>query len=153
MVIRLAETSDLSDWRVVAWNVAELFGNPMMADDPEFIDYATRKIKQREAIAAVNRETNECVGFIAFSRHYNRITWLGVLDSCRCKGIGSELLKAALKELDASKEISVVTFREGYLPGQPARHLYIKHGFRDVGNTILDPLGNERCKLTLYPDC
>ena len=149
MLVRLAEIKDLCDWRAVANDVAEIFGNPVMADDPEFLDYAERKIVQKEAFAATDNETGKCVGFIGISRHFNRITWLGVLEEYRNQGIGSKLLKTALEELDFSKEITVETYRENYLLGQPARHVYMKHGFIEIDNTLFDHLGNERCKLAI----
>ena len=148
MTIRLAESADMEDWRVVAGNVAEIFGNPIMADDPEFIDYAQRKIQQGEAIAVGDDESGRCVGFIGFSRHFNRITWFGVLEAHRNRGLGSALLRRALDELDASKAITVETYRDDYPPGQSARHVYEKHGFELVDNALYDHLGNERCKLS-----
>ena len=148
-MIRLAEMADMRDWRAVAADVAEIFGNPVMADDPEFIDYAQRKIQQREAIAAMDDEGGECVGFIGFSRHFNRITWFGTLARSRNRGLGGQLLRAALDELDPSKDITVETYREDYLPGRPARHVYMKHGFVEIDDTLFDHLGNERCKLSI----
>lgn len=151
MFIRLAGTEDFFDWKIVAENVADIFGNPIMANGPEFIDYAERKIKQGEAIAAVDNETGKCVGFIGFSRHHNRITWFGVIEDCRNKGVGSKLLQAALDELDFSKEITVETYKDDYTLGKPARHVYMKHGFVEVDNTLSDHLGNERSKLAISP--
>jgi len=48
------------------------------------------------------------------------------LDIYRNKGIGTKLLEMALNEMDNTKEITVETYRENYIPGQPARH-YIKN--------------------------
>ncbi|MDR0272837.1 MAG: GNAT family N-acetyltransferase, partial [Clostridiales bacterium] len=141
MVTRLAEINDLPAWKNVAANIAEIFGNPGMADDPKFIDYAERKIEQREAIAAVGGETGECVGFIGFSRNFNRITWFGVLEKFRGNGIGDKLFQLALSKLDSSKEITVETFRDNYMPGLPARRLYLKHGFSETENNLFDSLG------------
>jgi len=93
MNIRFAKPYELDEWRVVAKDVSEIFGSPKMADDPEFIDYAERKITQKEALTAFDETTGKCVGFIGFSRHFNRVTWLGVLESYRNQGIGSKLLK------------------------------------------------------------
>ena len=149
MCVRLAETNDLSDWRIVANDVAEIFGNPVMADDPEFLDYAERKMAQKEVFTAIDSRTGKCIGFIGLSRHFNRITWFGVLNEYRNQGIGSKLLKTALNELDSSKEITVETYRENYSLGQPARHVYMKHGFIEIDNTLFDHLGNERCRLAI----
>jgi len=151
MFIRLAETQDTDDWKIVAENVADIFGNPIMAKDPEFIEYMRSKIDQKGAITMVDEQTGKCIGFIGISYHFNRITWFGVLESHRNKGVGSQLLQTALDRLDTSKEITVETYRDDYLPGLPARHVYIKHGFMEIDNTLFDHLGNERCKLAIFP--
>jgi GNAT superfamily N-acetyltransferase len=149
MVIRFAEENELKKWKVLAKDVAEIFGNPTMDTDNEFIDYAIRKIKQKEALIAVDDMDKEFFGFIGFSRHFNRITWFGVLERYRNKGIGSKLLETALKELDKTKEITVETYRGNYIPGQPARYVYKKYGFIETENNLFDSFGNERCKLSI----
>jgi len=112
MIIRFAEENEFEKWKILAKDVAEIFGNPTMDTDPEFIDYAQRKIKQKEALIAVDDMNNDFYGFIGFSRHFNRITWFGVLEKHRNKGIGSKLLETALNELDKTKEITVETYRK-----------------------------------------
>jgi ribosomal protein S18 acetylase RimI-like enzyme len=151
MIIRLAKDEEIQKWQIVAKDVAEIFGNPIMANDQEFIDYAHRKIKQKEAFIATDDLNNDFMGFIGFSRNFNRITWFGVLEKYRNIGIGSKLLEKALSELDQSKEITVETYRENYIAGQPARHVYFKHGFKEIVNNIFDHLGNERSKLAISP--
>jgi ribosomal protein S18 acetylase RimI-like enzyme len=120
-----------------------------MDTDTEFIDYAKRKIEQKESLIAVDDMDKEFFGFIGFSRHFNRITWFGVLEKYRNKGIGSKLLEMALKELDKTKEITVETYRENFIPGQPARYVYKKYGFIETENNLFDSFGNERCKLSI----
>jgi ribosomal protein S18 acetylase RimI-like enzyme len=152
LVIRFAEENELSKWKIVAKNVAVIFGNPIMDEDPEFIDYAQRKIKQKEAIIATDDENEKFYGFIGFSKHYNRITWFGVLEKYRNMGIGYKLLEKAIDEMDKTKEITVETYRENYVPGEPARHIYKKFGFKETENNLFDNFGNERCKLTKFPN-
>ncbi|MDR2931709.1 MAG: GNAT family N-acetyltransferase [Oscillospiraceae bacterium] len=149
MLIRNAQLGDFGGWIWVASDVADIFGNPTMANDLEFIDYAERKIRQNEAITAFDETAGKCVGFIGFPRHYSRITWFGVLEAYRNQGIGSDLLKTALCKLYHSVGITVETYRENYIPGLPARHVYLKHGFKEIDNTLFDGFGNERCKLVL----
>jgi GNAT superfamily N-acetyltransferase len=151
MLLRSAELSDMNEWKKVATDVAEIFGHLGMPNDPEFIEYAERKKKKKEAITAVDTETEECVGFIGFSRNVNRITWFGILEKSRSQGIGGRLLETALKELDYSKDITVETFREDYVLGKPARNIYFKHGFVEIDNSLFDYIGNERCKLAILP--
>ena len=149
MIIRFAEENELEKWKILAKDVAEIFGNPTMDNDPEFIDYAQRKIKQKEALIAVDDKNSEFFGFIGYSKHFNRITWFGVLEKYRNKGVGSKLLEKALNELDKTKEITVETYRENYIPGQPARYVYKKYGFMEIEHNLFDNLGNERCKLSI----
>ena len=151
MVVRFAKTEELAKWQIVAKDVAQIFGNPNMANDPEFIEYAQRKINQKEAYIAVDDSDEKFYGFIGFSNHFNRITWFGVLKEHRNKGIGSKLLEKAIEELDKTKEIIVETYRKDYEPGKPARHTYEKHGFKETENNLYDHLGNERAKLVITP--
>jgi ribosomal protein S18 acetylase RimI-like enzyme len=149
MIVRFAKENELEKWKKLAKDVAEIFGNPNMDTDIEFIDYAKRKINQKEAFIAVDDMDKEFFGFIGFSKHFNRITWFGVLEKYRNNGIGSKLLEMALKELDKTKEITVETYRENYIPGQPARYIYKKYGFIETENNLFDSFGNERCKLSI----
>jgi ribosomal protein S18 acetylase RimI-like enzyme len=151
MEIRSAVETDFEDWRLVAENVKFIFRNPVMDEYPAFLEYAFRKLKQNEVFTACDESAQQCVGFIGFSRHFNRITWFGIYDTYRNRGIGTLLLTKALKELDPSKPITVETFRSDYAPGQPARHLYFKMGFQEVDDTLFDDLGNEICKLAILP--
>jgi GNAT superfamily N-acetyltransferase len=151
MVISLAKPEEIMKWQTVAKDVAEIFGNLNMPNDPEFIEYAKRKISQREAYIAIDEFDKEFYGFIGFSKHFNRITWFGVLKEHRNKGIGSKLLEKAIDELDKTKDITVETYRENYEPGKPARYTYEKHGFKETENDLYDHFGNERAKLVISP--
>ncbi|MDY3994835.1 MAG: GNAT family N-acetyltransferase [Candidatus Onthovivens sp.] len=53
----------------------------------------------------------------------------------RREGIASILLRKALNELDARREIMVSTFRENDEKGIAARALYRKFGFQEGGLT------------------
>lgn len=151
MLIRWATQSDKASWIELAKNVAHIFGNINMPNDRDFHEYMNGKLSKYEALIAVDRMTNECLGIIGFSRTYNRITWFGVFEKHRRKGIGSKLLKCALNQLDNSKEITVETYREDYELGIPARNVYHENGFVDVDNNIFDHLGNPRCKMVIKP--
>ena len=131
MLIRWATINDKKDWQTVAAAVAEIFGAPDMPESASFLEYMDSKIDKYEALVAVDRMSSECLGFIGFSRTNNRISWFGVLENERGRGIGSRLLKTALRQLDTTNEITVTTFREDYQPGLPARVVYSKFGFSD----------------------
>lgn len=132
MLIRWANENDLDAWCTLATEVSQIFQHPGdMGTDPEFIAYAQSKVSKYEALTAVDYMSGENVGFIGFSRTNNRISWFAVSEKYHNRGIGGRLLKTALRHLDATREISVITFCDDYLPGVPARALYIKYGFID----------------------
>lgn len=151
MLIRPAVQGDKASWIELAKNVAHIFGSESMPYDKEFHEYIDIKISKHEAVIALDRRTQEAMGIIGFSRGNNRISWLGVLEKHRGKGIGSKLLECAINQLDSTKEITVITFQKDSELGIPARRVYEKFGFEDVDTSILDPLGNPRAKMARKP--
>lgn len=151
MLIRWATKNDIQVWTDLANDVALIFGNPTMANDKDFIEYMNSKLSKFEALIAVDRMSGSCLGIIGFSRTHNRITWFGVFEKYRGRGIGTKLLLTALRHLDSKKEVTVETFRDGYPAGLPARSVYCKVGFVDIDNTITDHMGNFRCKMAIAP--
>jgi len=51
-------------------------------------------------------------------------------------------MEKAINEFDKSKIITVETYRENYIPGKPARHLYKKYGFEEIENDLFDNFRN-----------
>lgn len=149
MLIRWTTKDDKPAWIQLADNVADIFGNPNMPHDKDFHEYMDGKLSKFESLIAVDRMSGNCLGIIGFSRTYNRITWFGVFEQYRGRGIGTRLLKTALRHLDNTKEITVETYREDFTDGLPARTVYHKAGFVDTDNTIYDHLGNPRCKMVI----
>ena len=132
MLIRWATEKDLPMWSALATEVSPTFGySGKMGTDPEFLSYAQSKVNKYEALTAVDYISGGNMGFIGFSRTNNRISWFAVFEKYRTKGVGGRLLKTALRQLDAAREISVTTFCDGDLPGAPARAIYSKFGFAD----------------------
>jgi len=149
MLIKEVTEEDISIWLKLAAEVEPIFQGSMV-NNKEFHDYMKGKISKKEAFMALDRtENNELMGIIGFSRTYNRITWLGVFEKYRSKGVGSKLLEIALRQLDKTKEITVTTYRDEYNPGKPARHVYHKFGFVDFDNTVFDDQGNPRCLMRM----
>ena len=151
MLIRFATEDDIPSWVVLAKHVSPIFRAPEMATDEAFHTYMHSKVSKSEALIAVDIKTGNCQGIIGFSKTHNRITWFGVYEMYRRTGIGSHLLESALNELDRTQNITVETFREGYEPGEPARHLYSKYGFVNLDNNLVDVLGNPICQMVLKP--
>ena len=101
MLIRWATENDLPAWSGIATELSVVMRHPAdMGKDPEFISYAKSKASKYEALTAVDYISNQNMGFIGFSRTFNRITWIGVSEKFRGKGAGSRLLKTALRQLD-----------------------------------------------------
>ncbi|MDR1262158.1 MAG: GNAT family N-acetyltransferase [Oscillospiraceae bacterium] len=149
MLIRWATENDLPDWYALATEVSPIFRHPAdMGKDPEFISYAESKASKYEALTAVDYISGVNMGFIGFSRTYNRITWFGVAGQYRGRGAGRRLLKTALRQLDHTKPITVETFREGYEPGVPAKNLYRKVGFVETESGLTGPHNLPTCRMT-----
>jgi len=119
-----------------------------MGADPEFVAYAKSKASKNEALTAVDYRSGSNMGFIGFSRTNNRISWFGVFEKHRKKGVGSRLLKTALRQLDHTKPITVETFPEGYEPGAPAKRMYRKFGFVETESDLTGPFDLPVCRMT-----
>jgi ribosomal protein S18 acetylase RimI-like enzyme len=152
MEYSFAKPDDLSKWLEVADDVGEIMRIPDMRNDLNFLEYAKRKLEQNDAIMAYDGDDKKCAGFVGFSRHNNSITWLGVVGEYRNKGVGSRLLSAALGELNRDRKITVNTYPKDYLPGQPARKLYFKHGFVETTGEIFEHDGLEMVELSIMPN-
>lgn len=148
VLIRWATDGDLPAWYALATEVSPIFRHPAdMGKDPEFISYAKSKAGKYEALTAVDYVSGSNIGFIGFSRTNNRITWFGVSEKYRCRGVGSRLLKTAMRQLDPMKPITVETFPEGYAPGIPAKNLYRKFGFMETESDLIGPHDLPICRM------
>jgi GNAT superfamily N-acetyltransferase len=144
MQVELATPEIIPAWVELSREVELLFEGAM-AEDKGFHEFMHRKIAQQDAfIVRDEANSNELMGLIAVSRTNNAISWFAVSEKHKRKGIGSRLLENAIKELDNTNEISVVTFREDNQQGIPARKLYKKFGFRDFDTGIFHK-GKPRC--------
>jgi diadenosine tetraphosphate (Ap4A) HIT family hydrolase/ribosomal protein S18 acetylase RimI-like enzyme len=150
MLFRFATEADLSVWYALATEVSPIFRHPAdMGKDAEFIAYAQSKAGKYEALTAVDYMSGANVGFIGFSRTHNRITWLGVSEKYRGRGVGSRLLKTALRQLDNTKPITVETYPDGYAAGIPAKNLYRKFGFVETESNFVGPHDLPICRMTV----
>lgn len=150
MLIRWVVKEDKSSWSHLAGTVAHLFDSPDMATDEGFLNFMDSKIKKFEALCAIDRISGRILGIIAFSRTYNRISWFAVQSDQRQKGIGTRLLATALRNLDNTKDISVITFTDDHIGGEGARKIYKNADFVDLGD-VIDDQGNKRCKMMRLP--
>lgn len=90
------------------------------------------------------------MGIIAFSTKKNCITWFGVCERYRRRGVGSSLLTCAINQLDHDKEIKVPTFRDTHTHAQAARGIYAKFGFTVTDNNFFQD-NQPRCLMTITP--
>jgi ribosomal protein S18 acetylase RimI-like enzyme len=146
MLVRFATIQDKPEWVKLAGTVAELFNSPNMAEDETFHLYMDSKINKSEALAAIDTMSGTCLGMIGFSRTNHRISWFAVQPDQRGKGIGKRLLDTALRQIDQTKDVTVITFTADHEGGQAARTVYQKAGFIDTG-VFEDEQGNKRCTM------
>ena len=62
MLIRWLTVKDKSAWQQLAGTVAELFDSPNMPFEQSFLSNMDSKITNHEALIAVDRISNECLG-------------------------------------------------------------------------------------------
>jgi ribosomal protein S18 acetylase RimI-like enzyme len=144
MIIEIATNEIIPVWDDLAREVEPLFEG-RMAGVKEFREFQERKIAQKEAILAKD-SSGTIMGIIAISHHNNGISWFATLIKYRGKGVGNALLSYAINDLDQSKEICVITFKETDPGGLPARRLYHKFGFEEINNNYFAE-GHYRCLM------
>lgn len=150
MNIEVASKDIIPEWIGLAREIESIFQGSM-ADNEVFNKFMLRKIEKKEAFIIRNKkQSNELMGLITISHNYNRISWFAVFEKYRKMGVGSKLLEYALNELDAKKEVTVITFREDYKEGIPARRTYQKFGFEDYNTTIYSD-GHPRSLMKKLP--
>ena len=100
-----------------------------------FSEYTKTKIAQKEAIMATH-DDGSCLGFAAFSKKHNRITFFAVTHSADPHIVGEALLSAALAHLNRAIPLSI------RLIASPApwiahhKSLLIRAGFQPAGDTL-----------------
>ncbi|ADL50805.1 hypothetical protein [Clostridium cellulovorans] len=87
---------------------------------------------------AINDNSKKSMGIVAFSRTYNRITFLGVFEEFDFLNVGAKLIDFALKQLDCSKHITANVLRGNIEPLQKEKHLYETFGFIEYDNSIFE---------------
>src|SRR4030042_3041144 len=146
MQVEKATTDIIPAWEELAREVEPLFEG-RMGGEKEFREFMIRKIAQQDAFFIRDHShSDNLLGLIAVSHHNNAISWFAVFEKHRGKGIGTMLLAYAIKDMDQTREISVIAFKEDNKKGLPARRLYQKFGFKDFDNNFIHD-GNRRCLM------
>lgn len=91
MLIKALNSDYIPQWLELAKEMESIFQAPM-AKDKNFLDFIRSKIKKKEVFMALDRmNPDNIMGIIAFSKSKNCISWFGVFEKYRRRGIGTRL--------------------------------------------------------------
>lgn len=136
MEIRVARPQDLTAWVGLVDPIRQVF--PGLETDEAMEGYArdiAGAIARREGLCAWEGETLR--GVLVFSQEKNELSFLAVAPEGRRKGAARQLIEAMLAELDPTRPVTLITYREDDPEGLPARALYRAIGFRE-GALVLE---------------
>lgn len=125
-----ATMENLESWMqlidIVRWNF------PGLETQQELDAYkkaVEKNINRKSALCVLDE--NVVVGFLLFSTKHNMLCHMGVHPDYRRKKLASKMITRMLKNLDRSKDIVVITFRENDDKGVAPRALYKSFGFEE----------------------
>ncbi|MBI9011575.1 MAG: GNAT family N-acetyltransferase [Clostridiales bacterium] len=95
--------------------------------DIAFSDYMTAKIEKNEAFMAI--DDKECLGIVAFSKTYNRITFFTVAHNKEYESVGKILMDYAFNQLNTSLDISINVIKSTAEHVRRERAFIEKYGF------------------------
>ena len=126
---------DVGGWMQLVRAVRDNFpGLETEAGLEEYRQTVLRFMEKRQALCVKAGDT--LAGVMLFSSKRNMICCLAVAPKSRRRGVASMLLRAAMAELDRTREITVSTFREEDEKGTAPRALYRKFGFVPAELTV-----------------
>lgn len=132
MYTRLMTKDDIPAWLALAHegdrNISELIPD-ISVFYKGFNEYMNAKVKQNEALMALDGYPEICLGIASFSRKNNRISFLGVAKEADFYSAGSKLLEAVLSKLNTKREITVKVIKSGDEIIERERQLYTDYGF------------------------
>lgn len=109
---------------VVRWNFPGLNTQGELENYKKTVE---KNIRRKSAICAL--DNGKVVGFLLFSTKYNMLCHMAVHPDYREKGLASQMMNLMLNNLDRTKDIVVLTFRENDEKGVAPRALYKRFGF------------------------
>lgn len=116
--------SDLTEWYE---------GNE---SDLAFTDYMNSKIEKNEAFMATDNNEKKCLGIVAFSRTYNRITFFGISHSQDYNLVGKILMSYVLNQLNTKLEIAINIIKSAAQHIEKERELIEKYGFIYISSEL-----------------
>jgi ribosomal protein S18 acetylase RimI-like enzyme len=147
MIVVEAGRETVTSWMEIVREVEPLFG-PM----PDFEATLVRNIARGCALCVCDSDGEVLGGALFTVAPEARITWLAVRSSMRRAGVGRALVVALLRRCASATEVTVDTFGEGNVEGQPARRLYESFGFRAMEHLERGPEGGTRQRFRLHPN-
>lgn len=103
--------------------------------DLAFTDYMNAKIEKNEAFMATDNN-EKCLGIVAFSRTYNRITFFGISHSQDYNLVGEILISYVLNLLNTKSEIAINIIKSTSQHIEEERKLIEKHGFIYISSEL-----------------
>lgn len=126
--IRLAQAQDIDAWMELVERVKNSF--PGLETQEALNAHKTTVLHFMENAAAICAvKANHIAGTLLFSREDNVLCFLAVDPTHRRQHIAQQMISFMLTQMDAHKDITVSTYREGDPNGIVARALYKSLGF------------------------
>ena len=129
MRIEYGQTCDIDEWMGLVEKLKELF--PGLETDEALAEHKRTVLdfmQRRSALCA--KLDDKLVGVLLFSRENGMLCFLAVASEYRRQHIAEKLVRHALPEMEAGKDVIVTTYREGVKEGLAARRFYEKMGFQ-----------------------
>ena len=126
--IRLAQAQDIDTWMVLVERVKDSF--PGLETREALEAHKTTVLHFMENASAICAiKANHIVGTLLFSKEDGVLCFLAVDPTYRRQHIAQQMISFMLTQMDANKDITVSTYREGDPNGITARALYKSLGF------------------------
>lgn len=138
ILLKVVETNNIPQWLMLSHEfdlyINELVGNLTQwyqgnEKDIAFLDYMNAKITKKEAIMAIDNTNTGCLGIIAFSKTYNRITFFAVSHNADFESVSKMLIDYALSQLDTYKQITVNVIKSDAEILCKERKVFSNYGF------------------------
>ena len=136
MEVEYGVLRDIESWMELVKQIRWIF--PGLETQRALDDHqqtVVRFMGEHRALCVKNGD--KVIGVLLLSKKHNMICCLGVAPAHRRNGIASALLEKALSDLDRSRDITVITFRETDEKGIAPRALYKRFGF-SVGKLLVE---------------
>ena len=128
MEISLARPCEIDRWMALVDRVKAAF--PGLETPEAMAEHRSTVLGFMEINAALCAKINgNIVGVLLFSREDSMLCFLAVDPACRRQHIAEKLVRHMLTFLDANRDVTVTTYREGVPEGRAARAFYRHLGF------------------------